>query len=120
MNAFSSKYDAYLAGRARLTQQEQLGLQLFEDKAKCANCHPSQSGPRGEPPLFTDYTFDNIGVPPNPLNPWYAQLEFNPLGRAWTDYGLGAFSSAERGRSRGGGLSLYAGACDFPSCPSAP
>lgn len=91
VNAFSSKYDAYLAGRAHLTEKESLGLRLFEGKALCANCHPSQPGPRGEPPLFTDYTYDNLGVPRNPLNPWYEQLEFNPLGRAWTDYGLGAF-----------------------------
>ncbi len=91
VNAFSSKYDAYLARRADLTEKEHLGLRLFEGKAKCANCHPSQPGPRGEPPLFTDYTYDNVGVPRNPLNPWYEQLDFNPLGRAWMDYGLGAF-----------------------------
>ncbi|WP_257458472.1 cytochrome-c peroxidase [Archangium lipolyticum] len=91
VNAFSSKYDAYLAGRARLTEKEQLGLQLFEGKAKCSGCHPSQPGPGGEPPLFTDYSYDNLGVPRNPLNPWYEQLEFNPLGHAWTDRGLGAF-----------------------------
>ena len=29
-------------------------------------------GPNGEPPLFTDFTFDNLGVPRNPLNPVYA------------------------------------------------
>ncbi|HEX8536549.1 MAG TPA: cytochrome c peroxidase, partial [Cystobacter sp.] len=41
VNAFSSKYDAYLAGRARLTDQEAQGLQLFENKAMCASCHMS-------------------------------------------------------------------------------
>lgn len=91
VNAFSSKYDAYLARRATLTEQEMQGLELFEGRARCAQCHPSQPGPGGEPPLFTDYTYDNLGVPRNPLNPWYEELEFNPLGRAWTDYGLGAF-----------------------------
>jgi cytochrome c peroxidase len=45
---FSSKYDKWLAGEVALTAQEEQGLQLFEGKAKCANCHV--------PPLFTDFT----------------------------------------------------------------
>ncbi|WP_235216983.1 cytochrome-c peroxidase [Archangium violaceum] len=91
VNAFTSKYDAWLAGRAELSSQERWGLRLFEGKALCANCHPSQPGPRGKPPLFTDFTYDNLGVPRNLLNPWYWQREFNPLGPFWVDYGLGAF-----------------------------
>lgn len=91
VNAFSSKYDAYLAGRARLTAQEAWGLRLFEGKANCDNCHTSQRGPHGEPPLFTDYTFENLGVPRNPFNPWYWQFQFNPDGPFWIDLGLGAF-----------------------------
>lgn len=91
VNAFSSKYDAYLAGRAGLTDVEKQGLRLFEGKAKCSGCHPSQPGPHGEPPLFTDYTYDNLGLPRNPENPWYGQTRFNPRGAAWVDHGLGAF-----------------------------
>ncbi|HVG63795.1 MAG TPA: cytochrome c peroxidase [Hyalangium sp.] len=91
VNAFTSKYDAWLAGRAELTPQERWGLELFEGKALCDNCHPSRPGPNGEPPLFTDFTYDNLGVPRNLLNPWYWQREFNPLGPFWVDYGLGAF-----------------------------
>jgi cytochrome c peroxidase len=91
VNAFSSKYDAYLSGRARLTELETEGLQLFEGKAKCSRCHPSRPGPQGEPPLFTDFSYDNLGVPRNPENPWYAQSGFNPRGAAWVDNGLGAF-----------------------------
>ncbi|HEX5751416.1 MAG TPA: cytochrome c peroxidase [Archangium sp.] len=91
VNAFSSKYDAYLAGRAELTAVEKQGLQLFEGKAKCAQCHPSQPGPRGEPPLFTDDSYDNLGLPRNLENPWYTLTERNPLGAAWVDHGLGAF-----------------------------
>ncbi len=91
VNAFSSKYDAYLAGRARLTDQEMQGLRLFEGKARCASCHLSQPGAHGQPPLFTDYTYANLGVPRNPLNPWYEQREYNPQGWEWTDPGLGAF-----------------------------
>ncbi|MFL5357263.1 cytochrome-c peroxidase [Archangium sp.] len=91
VNAFSSRYDAYLAGKTQLSEQEQEGLRLFEGKARCARCHPSQPGPKGEPPLFTDFTYDNVGVPRNPDNPWYALTEFNPLGAAWADNGLGGF-----------------------------
>jgi cytochrome c peroxidase len=90
--AFSSKYDAYLAGKTELTEQEQQGLRLFEaeDKGNCAACHPSQPGENGQPPLFTDFTYDNLGVPANPDNPFYTQpTEFNPEGRSATDLGLG-------------------------------
>ncbi len=65
-NRFSSKYDYYLAGLVELSEQEQQGLELFEDeqKANCAACHISQ--PEGQTaPLFTDFTYDNIGVPSN-------------------------------------------------------
>lgn len=91
VNPFSSKYDAWLAKQVDLTEQEQLGLQLFQGKARCETCHPSKVGPRGEPPLFTDFSYDNLGVPRNPDNPWYGQTEFNPAGAAWDDPGLGGF-----------------------------
>lgn len=90
---FSSKYDAYLAGKTKLTQQELRGLRLFEaeDKGNCAACHPSKSGHRGEPPLFTDFTYDNLGVPRNPDNPFYKlPAQLNPAGAQWVDRGLGA------------------------------
>ena len=90
-NAFTSKYDYYLAGEVDLTKQEKKGLNLFKSKGKCANCHVLDPGPNGEPPLLTDFTFDNLGVPRNPENPWYEQLAFNPLGNAWIDKGLGGF-----------------------------
>jgi cytochrome c peroxidase len=70
---FTSKFDYYLAGEAELTDQELNGLALFEGKAQCNACHPSEPlmAPGGGmmPPLFTDYTYDNIGVPKseNPL-----------------------------------------------------
>jgi cytochrome c peroxidase len=71
VNQFSSKYDAFLAGTVDLTEHEAWGLELFEGKAFCSACHPSSVGPEGEPPLFTDFTFDNLGVPKNPQNPFY-------------------------------------------------
>lgn len=64
---FNSKFDYHLAGLAELSEQELRGLTLFEGKAKCNACHPSAAliAPDGSllPPLFTDFTYDNIGVP---------------------------------------------------------
>ena len=92
---FTSKYDLYLAGQASLIALEKKGLQLFEGKGKCALCHLSQPGPGGEPPMFTDFTYDNLGVPKNPLNPFYTMPpEYNPDGADWIDYGFGAFLEA--------------------------
>ena len=92
LNPFDSKYDLYLAGEAELTDQELRGLALFEDEEKgnCAACHPSRPGPDGTPPLFTDYTYDNLGTPKNPENPFYfLPPEFNPDGVDYVDLGLG-------------------------------
>lgn len=89
---FTSKYDAYLAGKAKLTRQELRGLRLFEaeDKGNCAACHTSRPGPKGEPPLFTDFTYDNLGVPRNPDNPFYTlPPQLNLAGKHWVDRGLG-------------------------------
>ncbi len=92
LNQFSSKYDLYLAGKVTLTEQELRGLVLFEDenRAKCAECHPSEPGEDGSRPLFTDFTYDNLGVPPNPENPfYYLPKELNPDGVYFIDLGLG-------------------------------
>ncbi len=91
VSAFTSKYDLWLKGKAKLTGQERMGLDLFQGKAKCAGCHISQPGSNGEPPLFTDYTYDNLGVPKNPKNPFYNEPEWNPLGKDWVDLGLGSY-----------------------------
>jgi cytochrome c peroxidase len=90
-NAYTSKYDAYLAGEYRLTKMEKLGLNMFKGKGKCAACHILEEGPDGEPPLLTDFTFDNLGAPRNPDNPFYTQAAFNLAGYDWIDMGLGAF-----------------------------
>jgi cytochrome c peroxidase len=90
-NAFTSKYDYYLKGMVDLTQEEKKGLNLFKSEGKCANCHILAPGPNGEPPLLTDFTYDNLGVPRNPENPFYTQAAFNPLGDGWIDRGLGEF-----------------------------
>ena len=89
VNAFTSKFDAYLARLADLTSTERQGMKLFNGKAKCSRCHTSKAK-KGEPPLFTDYSFDNLGVPRNPDNPFYFQGA-NEDGLGWVDEGLGEF-----------------------------
>lgn len=66
--SFSSKYDAFLRGEATLSEKERKGLALFEDprKGNCASCHPSRPQPDGSPPLFTDFGYDNLGIPKEP------------------------------------------------------
>jgi cytochrome c peroxidase len=77
VNSFTSRYDLYLAGRIRLTAKEQKGLELFEGKAGCAACHPS-----GAKSAFTDFSYDNLGIPKN--------LRHEATRYAPTDLGLGA------------------------------
>jgi cytochrome c peroxidase len=89
-NAFSSKFDRARKGQARLTADEQRGFALFKGKGKCASCH-SATPAKGGGALFTDYTFDNLGLPRNPDLPFYAQAVSNPEGSAWIDRGLGGF-----------------------------
>lgn len=87
VSAFTSKYDYYLKGKAQLTSQERRGLKLFNGKANCANCHASD----GDAPLFTDFTYDNLGVPKNPSNPFYYEPDWNAAGLSWVDEGLGGY-----------------------------
>lgn len=64
---FSSKYDEFLRGKVSLAEPELRGLALFNSPAKgnCAACHPSAKAPDGQLPLFTDFSYDNLGVPRN-------------------------------------------------------
>ena len=93
-NSFTSKFDYYLAGKVKLTKQEQRGLKLYEaeDKGNCAACHPLWPDENdGTPALFTDFTYDNLGVPRTPSNPFYTlPKEFNPDGKKFVDIGLAA------------------------------
>lgn len=79
---YTSKYDAFLAGRAVLSPQEARGLALFNDAAKgnCASCHISKRGNDGTPPQFTDYGFIALGLPRNPAIPANADPNWHDLG----------------------------------------
>ena len=79
---FSSKFDAVLRGRASLSVPETRGLALFKDEKKgnCASCHTAEPDAGGRPPLFTDFTYDNLGVPRNPDLAHNADPAFFDLG----------------------------------------
>lgn len=79
---YDSKYDYYLAGKARLTEQEARGLALFNDPAKgnCAHCHLSAPGKDGTPPQFTDFGLAALGAPRNMKIPANADPAFYDLG----------------------------------------
>ena len=80
VNAFTSKYDYTFKGKATLSKQERRGYALFRGKGKCNRCHLGN----GQKPLFTDFTFDNLGLPQNPDNP-------AGVAPAFVDPGLGGF-----------------------------
>ena len=73
---FTSRYDS-----GQLTKQERNGLKLVT--TYCTKCHAMETG-ANKGPLFTDYSYANIGVPVNPL------LKDNPK-----DLGLGGFLASK-------------------------
>src|SRR5450759_1828908 len=83
VSSFSSRYDAYLAGSAAFTATEKQGMKLFNGKANCSTCHVA--------PLFTDYSYENLGIPKNLLNPFHSELAYTSLGTPWVDHGLGGY-----------------------------
>ena len=58
------------------------GLALFNDPAKgnCIGCHPSGKNADGSFPMFTDFTYDNLGVPRNPSLVRNDDPAYNDLG----------------------------------------
>jgi cytochrome c peroxidase len=109
VSPFTSKFDYYLAGKATLTAQELNGYDLFRGKGSCNTCHldgrastllgGSDTGQAASvQPLFTDTTYNNLGLPKNVKLPWYSEdtpdqwgFTGNPLGFGFTDEGMGLF-----------------------------
>lgn len=81
VNSFSSRFDDGVCKSYLLTSEEKRGFELFKGKGQCANCHTSD----GRNPAFTDFTYDNLGVPQNPENP---VLIADPT---YVDLGLGGY-----------------------------
>jgi cytochrome c peroxidase len=81
---FTSKFDHWLRGQAQLTPQELHGFALFNSptKGNCAACHPSTSADGVTPALFTDFSYDNLGVPRNgaiPANDANSAPSYTPV-----------------------------------------
>lgn len=69
-NRFDSKFDYVMAGMTTFTAAEQRGFDLFTgDRAQCSACHTTAMTIAPDdslfPPLLTDFTYDNLGVPRN-------------------------------------------------------
>jgi cytochrome c peroxidase len=110
VSAFSSKFDAFLVGKYKLTPQEMAGFQLFDGRGNCNSCHldgrgttlkskqTDTSSPAMVNPLFTCFGSANEGLPLNPRDAFYYEtrpdaygLTPNPYGFGYRDLGLGTF-----------------------------
>jgi len=108
VSAFSSKFDAFLVGKYKLTADEMAGFQLFNGKGNCNSCHLDGRGTSlsGQDtsvaatvnPLFTCFGSANEGLPLNPRNAFYYETTpdsygfiGNPYGFGYRDLGLGTF-----------------------------
>src|SRR5229473_8535687 len=116
VSAFSSKFDAFLAGNYTFTPDEKAGYDLFRGKANCNSCHldgrstaptpATGTAPNGEDtgaaadtkPVFTCFGSANLGLPLNPRDAIYYQntpdffgFTANPFGFGFRDLGLGTF-----------------------------
>jgi cytochrome c peroxidase len=118
VSPFTSKFDAYLAGKYTLTSTELAGYNLFKGKGNCNSCHldgrstaPSPPPPQGEAPngvdtgaaaatepLFTCFGYANLGLPKNPrvallyeTTPDFFGFTPNPAGFTYSDFGVGTF-----------------------------
>ena len=110
VSSFSSKFDAFLAGKYKLTPEEMAGLKLFDGKANCNSCHLDGRGTTLKSnqtdtssaamvnPLFTCFGSANEGLPLNPRDSFYFETKpdaygftANPYGFGYRDLGLGTF-----------------------------
>jgi cytochrome c peroxidase len=116
VSPFTSKFDAFIAGKYTLTADEAAGYALFRGRGNCNTCHldgrstaPTPSfgtAPNGVDtgavadltPVFTCFGSSNLGIPKNPRVAFYYEatpdffgFTVNPAGFAYTDFGLGTF-----------------------------
>jgi len=110
VSAYSSKFDAFLAGSYTLTSAEAAGYALFRGKGNCNSCHldgrgttltsgqTDDSTKAAVEPDFTCYGSANEGLPLNPRDSIFYQdtpdffgFTPNPFGFGYRDLGIGTF-----------------------------
>jgi cytochrome c peroxidase len=126
VSAFSSKFDAFLAGAYTMTANEMAGYNLFRGKGNCNSCHldgrstaPTPPPPQGTAPnstdtgaaastapLFTCFGYSNLGLPKNLMVALYYETtpDFfgftpNALDFGFIDLGLGLFLGGGSGNN---------------------
>ncbi|WP_445286782.1 cytochrome-c peroxidase [Variovorax atrisoli] len=81
---YSSKFDLYAANKigGNLTPAETRGLKVFTNPAtgNCASCHYQGAGLNGSSALFTDFSYEAIGVPRNANIPANNDLKYFDMG----------------------------------------
>jgi len=81
---YSSKFDLYAGNKigGALTPAETRGLRVFADPAtgNCAACHYQGAGLNGSSALFTDFSYEAVGVPRNPAIPANADPAYADIG----------------------------------------
>ncbi len=81
---YSSKYDLYAGNKigGTLTPAEVRGFKVFADPqvGNCASCHYQGAGLNGSSALFTDFSYEAIGVPRNPAIPANADPAYVDTG----------------------------------------
>jgi cytochrome c peroxidase len=81
---YTSKFDLYAGNKigGTLTPAEIRGMQVYSDpnRGNCASCHYQGAGLNGSVALFTDFSFEAIGVPRNDAIPANADTSYQDLG----------------------------------------
>lgn len=82
---FDSKYDRFLRGEEKLTDQEELGRLLFfsQQFTNCNLCHQLRRSPMAGDETFSNYQYHNIGIPENE-----AVRQLNGKAEDFVDHGL--------------------------------
>jgi cytochrome c peroxidase len=81
---YSSKYDLYAGNKigGTLTPAEIRGMSVFTDPntGNCSSCHYQGAGLNGSTALFTDFSYEPIGVPRNPAIPVNSSANYFDMG----------------------------------------
>ena len=82
---FDSKYDRFLRGEEKLSDQEELGRLLFfsQQFTNCNLCHQLRRSAIAPDETFSNYEYHNIGIPKN-----RAARALNGVAEDFVDHGL--------------------------------